>query len=123
MVSVRFNVKMTGPPTQAAKPQRAVVGPRRLTCYVSGRRSMTTSKETIRVFQSRVQGIHQCGAVDQSGKYGQAPLKKVSANPRKPHTRDGGEREECVDQNWWSTSVSRQNGKGREGQQPPVGRS
>jgi hypothetical protein len=28
---LRFNVKMTGPPTQAAKPQCAVVGPCRLT--------------------------------------------------------------------------------------------
>jgi hypothetical protein len=28
------NVKMTGPPTQAAKPPPAAMGPRRLTCYV-----------------------------------------------------------------------------------------
>jgi hypothetical protein len=28
-----YNVKMTGPPTLAAKPPPAVVGPCRLTCY------------------------------------------------------------------------------------------
>ena len=30
-----YNVEMTGPPTLAAKPPPAVVGPRRLTCYTA----------------------------------------------------------------------------------------
>ena len=34
-VPVPSNAKMTGPPTQAAKPPPAVVGPRRLKCYAA----------------------------------------------------------------------------------------
>jgi hypothetical protein len=46
MVFMRFNVKMTGPPTCAAKPRSAVVGPCRLICYANGLPEINGDKDT-----------------------------------------------------------------------------
>jgi hypothetical protein len=45
-ISAQANVKMTGPPTLAAKPPPAVVGPCRLTCYACGLPRNSGDKDT-----------------------------------------------------------------------------
>jgi hypothetical protein len=53
---MRFNVTMTGPPTLAAKPPSAVVGPCRLICYANGLPGINGDKDTGAMLPSEAKG-------------------------------------------------------------------